>query len=230
MTRLRLGKLQSVALQAAAGALLVLGLTSVPGCQLIGGIARNAERMQSKKVDALYRGLQGKSFAVLVSADRAIQGEHIGLVDHLTTKLTDRLANPANVPLPAGRVPAADVLAYQVRNPSWPSRSYTQLAQDLGGVERIILVEVTEYRLHAEGNAYEWAGVAAATVTVIETDAASVDIGAFTRSVVVPFPDQRGMTPQDVSRQLISSALAGRLIDRVSWMFYNHEEPGDIKY
>jgi hypothetical protein len=202
----------------------------VPGCQLVGGILGNAARMTTKTVEPLYRGLGGKSYAVLVAADRSIQGEHVGLVEHLTSKITERLATSKIQPTPSGRVPADQVLGYQIRNPAWQSRSYSQLAEDLGGVERLILVEITEYRLHAEGNTYEWAGVASATVTVIETDAASVDIGAFSKSVIVPFPDEGGMTPQDASRQLISSALAQRLIDRITWMFFTHEESQDMKY
>ncbi len=227
-------------------AILCLAAPVLTGCQLVGGMMANAQRGGTRSVDAVYTGLQGKSFAVLVSADRAIRGEHPGLVERLAVGVTDRLRNPANQPTASGFVPVERVLRFQ-SDPNWPAKTYLQMAELLGEparpsptpggpeqparpVERLILVELNEYRLQEPGNNFEWAGLASATVSVIHTDTVLADTAAFTRTVNVPFPDERGMGPDQLSRQFVTSALSARLIDRVSWLFYRHDEPREITY
>ena len=104
-----------------------------------------------------------------------------------------------------------------------------ELAKELG-VERLIVVEVIEYRLTEPGNQYLWDGVAAGTVGVIEADTSISDEFAFEKSVRVTFPDKQGYGPSDFSRQELTTALALRFLDRVTWPFYNHQEPYYPKY
>ncbi len=205
--------------------MLLACVTLLPGCQLVGGMMENARRDSTKVVDAEYDGLAGKSFAVLVSADRAIQGEHPGLVEHVTDRVIDRLAAPSNKPKPAGYVPAADILQYQSRHPDWASKPFDTLAEEVGGVQRLVLVEVTEYRLNETGNAYEWDGAASGNVRIVEVEGEATDTFAFDKLVSVKFPDKKGITPDQISRSTMTSALALRFIDRVTWNFYTHDEP-----
>ncbi|MFO0832091.1 MAG: hypothetical protein U0637_09625 [Phycisphaerales bacterium] len=209
---------------------LATTLVSLPSCELVGGMMENARRNSTHIVEAEYEGLGGKSFAVLVTADRAIQGEHPGLVEHLTGKITERLAVAANKPTPAGVIPADAVLRYQSRHPDWASKPYDKLAEDLGGIQRLVLVEVVEYRLNEVGNAYEWDGAASGSVRVVEVDGGAIDTFAFDKLVNVRFPDKKGVTPDDVSRSAMTSALALRFIDRTTWNFYAHEEPMEPEY
>lgn len=210
--------------------LFAAALTLMPGCQLIGGMMANARRNSTHIVEAEYEGLGGKSFAVLVSADRAIQGEHPGLVEHLTDRITERLAASTNKPKAAGVVPVSDVLRYQSRHPDWASKPFDKLAEELGGVQRLIFVEISEYRLNESGNAYEWDGAAIGSVRVVEVDSGSLDTFAFDKLVNVVYPGKKGITPDQISRSAMTSMLALRFIDRASWNFYAHEEPVEPEY
>jgi len=207
-----------------SGAVLIM-LPLLAGCQLVGGMVENYRKDSTHKVEAEYIGLAGKSFAVVVQADRAIQGEHPGLVEFLSSRIADRLADPANSPAAAGFVSPADVASYQARNPSWAGKAPSELAKDLGGVSRLVMIEMIEYRLNEPGNPYEWDGVAAAIVSVVEVDSPAPDEPSFSRTMTVKFPGKKGFGPDQMSRQTVTSALAGRLVDRVSWLFYAHEEP-----
>lgn len=207
----------------ASGAVLVCAVLS--GCQLFGAVAENYKRESTHLVKAEYEGLGGKSFAVIVAADRALVGEHPGLVEHLTAKITERLSARDITPLASGFVPAQQVLRYQASNPAWGAKSPQDLASDLGGVDRVILIELGEYRLNEPGNAYEWSGVASGGVRVIEADGAYGDAYAFDKSVRVQFPDQKGVGPEQLGRVAVSSTLAKRFIDRVTWLMYDHQEP-----
>jgi hypothetical protein len=207
----------------AACTCIALGL--IPACTAVGFMAEAYRKDSTHEIKAEYTGLEGKSFAVVVTADRLIEADHPGLSDRLTSKMTERLSASANIPRAGGFIPAPQVLRYMYDNPGWIARPLSELAKGLGGVDRVIFVQVTEYRLNDPGNAYEWDGVASANVSVIEADGSDPDGFAYEKSVVVRFPDKKGVGADQINRGGVTSALSLRLIDRATWLFYNHQEP-----
>lgn len=222
--RARLSRFRSPAVLA-IGALMAIG---AGGCAVF-GIAAVAGKAISetgtRTIEAQYTGLEGKSFAVVIAADRAIQAEAPGLVEFLTIKITQRLHDHAQA---SAFVPPADVLEYLFRNPGWPAKPLDELAKELG-VERLVYLDVYEYRLHEPGNAYEWDGVAAGRAAVVEAESA-LGVYAFDRLIRVRFPGKSGFDRDKLSRQIVNTGLAQRFIDRASWLFYTHEEPKTIEY
>jgi hypothetical protein len=199
----------------------------IPGCNIVGvvgGMAEAYKQGSTHEIKADYTGLHDKSFAVVVAADRGIQAEHPDLVRHLTIKMTERLADNKNVPRAAGFVPAEDVLTYMYQHPGWSSKPMSELAKELGGVQRVLYVEVFEYRLREPGNQYEWDGAAGGTVALIETDSPLPDDYAYQKQVTVKYPDKKGYGPADMTVSAVNTVLASRLIDRVTWLMYDHQE------
>ncbi len=216
----------------AAAAILAGAAAIVGGCaagQLVGGMLSSYERTGSRDVEAKYRGLAGKNFAVVVHADRIIQADFPEVVGDLTITIARRLADPANAVGAAGYVPGDRVLQYQYNNPRWVVMSWRELAEEMG-VERLIVVELTEFRLSDPGNQYTWAGVASGIVRVVETDGPSGDIPVLQEPITVRFPDQDGYGPMQIPASGIRLALCKRFVDRASWLFYDHQEPNAIKY
>jgi hypothetical protein len=212
--------------KAAASALLGIAVfAGQSGCQAIGFMAESYKRGSTHEVKAEYTGMEGKSFAIVVTADRIIEADHPGIVDRLCSKITERLSNNANVPRAGGFVPAAQVLRYLYDNPAWPAHSLSDLGKDLGGVERLVYIELNEYRLHDPGNPYEWDGVATGRVTVVELDGLSPDTFAFEKTITVKYPDKKGTDVNQLGGSAVTSALSLRFIDRATWLFYNHQEP-----
>ena len=215
-----------------ATAILLAVMANMAGCNIIapiGGLVENYKRQSTHAVPEEYRGLAGKRYAVLVIVDRIIQGDNPDIVPYLTTKITERLIQEQQLVGAAGVIPADRLLNYLYDHPRWLSMPRDQLAKELG-VERLIVVEVIEYRLTEPGNQYLWDGVAAGTVGVIEVDTSISDEFAFEKSVRVTFPDKQGYGPSDFSRPELTTALALRFLDRVTWPFYNHQEPYYPKY
>lgn len=210
--------------------LVMAAAAGIPGCQLVGAIGANAEHTGSHRVEAQIVALEGKSFAVLVLAGRSIQGEYPSLVDHLTQKITERLAKPEAAPRAAGYVPPADVLRYTNNTPGWALKSKEELGRALGGVERLVVVEVIEYRLTDPGNRYVWEGVASGTVSVYDATGPGSELALTEKATSARFPDSLGHVDEEMSGQVVNSALAARFVDRVSWLFTAHDEPNDIKY
>lgn len=204
---------------------LLFLLGALSGCQVVGVAVEHYRRDATKTVAAESLALEGKSFAVIVTADRSIQGDFPNLPDMLAVRITERLANPANLPPAAGFVPPADVLRYIYDNPSWYLKDKKNLADALGGVDRLVILELLEYRLHDPGNAYVWNAVAAGTVSVYDPSSFTPEIAVMEKLVTVKFPDKIGLGPDDMDATLVNAALSLRMVDRTSWLFYDHQEP-----
>jgi hypothetical protein len=216
------------------GLALILPVVAVlaQGCNILGfggAMIESYRRSSTKTVAAEYKGLQGKNWAVVVIADRSIQAELPDIVPWMTGKICERLTKEQPKIIAAGMVPPERVLRYQYDHPSWISMPHEELAKALT-VDRLIVVEIIEYRLNDPGNQYLWSGLAAGTVGVVETESATPDEFAFEKSIRVKFPDEDNYGPTDFDRPTVATRLGGRFLDRVTWLFYSHEEPYYAKY
>jgi len=209
---------------------LLVGAT-LSGCgtlgALVGGMAESYKRSTPRTVEADSTILQGKSFAVLVTADRMIESQHPGIASELIGRISERLRENAGA---SGYVPPMVVIQYIANNPAWITRTHSEIAKQLDGVQRLIIIEVTEFSTNEAGNQYVWDGVASATLGVAEIDGPLPDDFAYQKSIRVKFPDKGVTTSSEMSRELIVGALLARLVDRATWLFYKHEEPHYITY
>lgn len=208
----------------AVAALLAATAITLTGCELVafaGVMAESYKENSTRTVYAEYTGLQNKSFMVLVAADRTIQASHPNLVGRLTMQISSRLAQNAGA---SGFVPPAAVLEYTYNNPRWVTMSYEDIAEEFG-VDRIVFVDLYEFRLHEPGNSYLWDGACAATIGVVECDGPLANEFSYTTDVSVKFPDDEGFGPTDISAQLVEGEVLRRFVDRSTWPFYDHQEP-----
>lgn len=214
-------------------ALVALGCV-IPGCvaaALVGGMAESARRHGSHTVYAEYEGLKGKTFAVVVAADRSIESQYPGLTAKLMDRINTMISN-AHAQMPDGATagPRVDRLLRVLYNrPEWPALPRKDVA-DMLGVERLIVVDLAAYRLHEPGNSHLWDGAAAGTVSVIEADSTVPDEPVYERTITVTFPDTTGVMVTDMARQVVHTELSNRFGNRVAWLFFDHEEANEIKY
>lgn len=216
----------------ATAAVLATTALNLAGCGALGfggATIESYRRSSTKTVEPEYAGLTGKKWAVIVSVDRVIQGEHPDLVLYMTEQMTSRISKANDTVAAAGYIPSDKLLSYLWDHPAWVTKPRGDLAKELG-VDRLIVVEILEYRLNDPGNQYLWAGIASGTVGVIEADSPAPDEYAFQKSVRVKFPDNQGTTQAEMPTQMVNSVLAQRFVDRASWLFYRHEEPYYPKY
>ena len=121
-------------------------------------------------------------------------------------------------------LPASFGLRWQFHTPEWELMPLGDMAQELN-VDRIVFVNLYEYRLNPPGNRYEWEGVAAADVGIIERDGLDPDAFAQTFDVSFRFPDKRGIGPESIPAAAVETVLLNRFEERVAWLFYDHIEP-----
>ncbi len=206
-------------LSLAAGVLAAL--VCIPSGCILSPMLRASELKGSHDVKAKYSGLTGKTFAVVVSADRMIQGEYPQLVGQVTTTVATYLSEQCDA---SGWVTPQDVLAFQYKNPRWSVMRLDDLAKELG-VERLVVVEIMEFRLHEPGNQYLWRAAATAKVGVIESDGPVTDNFIFQEQIRTIFPlAEKALGPAQISGEVVQVQLAKKLVNRVAWLFFDHEE------
>lgn len=221
----------------AAGA--IVGVVLLAGCQAFGVFAVMAdayERTGSSTIPAQYDGLRGKRVAVVVYTDMATAMDDPELITRVGANVSAVLAGTPEAGIGGefggGVINPMAVRNFQVSNPSWPAWSFGDIAKALGA-ERLVWVEIHTHRLHEPGNDYTFAGTMAGRVAVVESGEfvdEYVDDFAFESEVAVRFPDGEGYTKGDLTSGQVRSVLEKRFIDRVTWLFFEHEEANMIEY
>ncbi|MEE2682231.1 MAG: hypothetical protein VX641_07670 [Planctomycetota bacterium] len=200
------------------GLSLLLGGCFVPA--LAGAIGQNIERYKKIEVLAEYEGLDNETVAVVIQCEPSMLYEYPQIYGTMAMNISRRLQE---------NVPGIKVLAYQqvmqwqYQTPSWSMLAYGEIAEELG-VERVVLVEVYEFRLHPEGNRYLWDGACAGSVGVIERDGWDPDSFAKTWDISVKFPDVTGVGRESATESQIQMGVLAKFVDEVSWLFYRHVE------
>jgi len=194
--------------------LLALSL-GVSGC-IVGAIMSGP---QTYDIKAQYLGLQGKRVAVLVAADEYIlftqpKAEELissAIATELAGNVIDvRVANPAQV------------LEFMRSNPYWTTMPYSELITMLE-VDRLMVVDLSDYRLNEPGNQHIWRGNISANVLVIEGDSPDPDQAAFEAQIISLFPDNRAVGLVNADRSTVELATLQLFAVQVGHLFYDHE-------
>lgn len=185
------------------------------------GAAQNFEYQKLIEVLPRYDGLEHHSVAILVDAPLDLQYTKPELLDQVAGGLVSRLQE---------HVPDIKMLhPLQVRNwqfstPQWNAMAFGEMADELG-VDRIVLVDIQEFRLHPRGNRWLWEGACRASVGVIESDGYDTDSFADLWEVSSRFPDMEGLDRDSATEWEVQTGLLSEFIKQTSFLFYTHLEP-----
>ncbi|MBT8485488.1 MAG: hypothetical protein KJO43_07900 [Phycisphaerae bacterium] len=194
------------------------------GCaigHLIGGMLQNEEYQKLVETPPEYADLSGKRIAVVVDADLSVTYNHPKLVEMVTTGVTMRIGR--DVP-EAAVVHPQTILAWQWRTPQWNAMPYADLCESLN-VDRVVFIDIYEYRLNPPGNRWLWEGVCAASVGVIEREGFDPDMFADSFNVTSNFPSVTGVERTAASEGQIETGLLAQFIQKTAWLFHDHLEP-----
>ncbi|MFZ9914796.1 MAG: hypothetical protein ACO3IB_05585 [Phycisphaerales bacterium] len=203
-------------------ALATLAMLQLGGCiaGAVGAIGQQIERGKKLDVPAAYDGLEKRTCAVVVNADYATLVEHPEVVGNITANVSVRIRQYVKE---AAVLPPGEVLQWQYRTPQWRTMPHGEIARELG-VERLVFIDLYEYRLNPLGNSYLWDGAAGANIGVIEADGLAPDEFVYTTSIVVRFPNKEGIGRESARREDIERGLLTLFVQKTSWLFYRHIE------
>jgi hypothetical protein len=187
---------------------------------LVGAMAQSAEYEKRIEVLAQYSDLHDKTVAILVDVDSMTLYEHPNVAYTIAMGVWAGLRQ--NVPQ-ARLVPQQYVVEWQYRTPMWQAMPYSEVCEELN-VDRLIVIQVYEYRLNPPGNSYEWEGVCAASVGVVERDGIDPDAFAIQLDAGEHYPRDKGYTKDMLTRQVVETALLNLFIRETAWLFFDHIE------
>jgi hypothetical protein len=202
----------------------LLSLALLAGCaafQLAGALGQAYEEQKQIEVLAEYDGLEGKRVAVVVDADMNLRYQNPDLVQQVAAGVALRIQRDVS---DAQVINPAAVLDWQWRTPQWNAMPYGKIAEVLNA-ERVVFVDIYEYRLHPPGNRWIWEGVCAASVSVIESDAIDPDMFVDTFNVISEFPNMDNVDRNAADAQQIERGLLSEFVKQTTWLFHTHLEP-----
>lgn len=204
--------------------LVTVSIPVLGGCAigfLGAGMAQNFEYQKLLEVLPRYEGLEHKTVAVVVDADLATLYEHPTLCDTVAEGVTKRLGDRVSG---IRLLPQRFVRSWQFATPQWNALPYGDIARQLN-VDRVVLIDIQEFRLHPRGNRWMWDGECVAMVGLIERDGIEPDELADNIQVSARFPKLKELDRQGATEQAIQTGLYVEFIKHVGWLFYPHLQP-----
>ena len=116
------------------------------------------------------------------------------------------------------------VIAWQFNTTQWSAMPYGDLAARLE-VDRIVYVDMYEYRIHPPGNSWLYEGVCAATIGIIESDSFDPDSFAHAMNTITTFPSVSNLTRDEATPDRVQLGLLAKFIQDTSRLFYEHIKP-----
>ncbi|MFP4145912.1 MAG: hypothetical protein ACOCTI_05460 [Phycisphaeraceae bacterium] len=199
---------------------LLITLPTATGCGIGPWMAHGiAGGDKTADVKAKYRGLENQDVAVLVAADPASLAEHPRAPELVSRAVSGQIAK--YVP-GIGVANPGELAAFQRRNPYWKTQRPSELIDRLD-VDRLVLIDLADYRTHEPGNAHVWQGVIAGTVSVIEADAEDPDQAAFFDVAQVRFPEDKVLGVVDADDETIQLGMLQAFARLAGGFFYDHQ-------
>ena len=202
---------------------ILFGVSLLGGCEIFGVagvIGQNIEREKKIEVLAEYDGLRNTTAAVLVDTDMMVMYEYPTAVANICVNLSRRLAQNVEG---IGVLDPTFVLDWQYQTPGWQSLPYGDMCDELG-VDRVVWVDLFEFRLNPPGNRWQWDGAASATVGIVEIDGFDADSFAESYDVTSTFPNVPELGRESATASQIETGLLATFVQKAGWLFYDHIE------
>lgn len=202
----------------AAILLLIAVALFTPGCNLM-----PTTGPKTYNVKQAYDGLDNRTVAVLVATGEHIDFNYPQVREQLTRDISRRIATN----LPGVQITDPEqVLRFQEKNPYWTTRAPSELIRALN-VQRLVIVEVGEYRTHEPGDRYILRGVVTGNINVLEAEAPNPDNFAFSQSRRAAFPEESrskiGYGRESVSESVVETEARNRFAEDAAGLFYDHK-------
>ncbi len=191
------------------------------GCNVFGWMAQSVhgDKAQQTTKTAQYRGLQGRTVAVLVSASPQTGYSHPHAADAVTQAVSARLVREIDA---ADVIHPRDLDEFRKRNPHWNTLPYSELARRLA-VDRVVHIDLSRYQSREPGNAHQWQGVIVANIGVAEAESQDPASFAFATTLEVRYPESQRVGVVNANDATIQLGMVSRFSQRVVNLFKDHQ-------
>lgn len=196
-------------------ACLVVGVLLLVGCETPGA-------RKPIDVEASYLGLNNRSVAVLVSTSDHIDFKH----PDARRLITEEIARRIMINVPGVKVTdPTQIIAWQAKdeNRYWAARPPSAMVRHFA-VDRLVLVEIGEYRTHDPGDKYVLRGIVSATVNIYEAETGNPDnpSAMFPKNVMYPGPKESKIGRVGISEKEVEFKTQVRFCEETAGLFFDH--------
>lgn len=174
-----------------------------------------------RKVKAEFKGLEGKSLAVVVYTDQRTRYEYADLNLTLSAAIGSRIEkNVKNVKV----VSPARIVRYQDENAYWDEMDKTELGKALGA-DFVLFVPIEEFATRLPDSAYLYRGRVACEPSVYDVSKPPRDsrVHKFEKiRVLYPENEPAGLATENDRK--IRAKTEEIFAERLAWKFYDHTE------
>lgn len=191
------------------------------GCQLAGWVAHGvAGGEKTVQIKAQYRGMEGKSVAVIVGTDENTLYAYPTAPLAIAQSVSARLAEG----VPSARLTDPQQIAqFQRANPYWETLPPGDLIKRLA-VDRLVFVDLIRYTTHDPGDKNVWQGAIVARVDVYDSQNANPNDRVFSAPVQASFPESRAIGVLDADEKTIQLGMLKTFSLRAAGLFFDYEE------
>lgn len=203
--------------------LTLAGLASLGGCNVVGYMAHTVGGGEGPpiRVKAEYTGLANHRTAVLVNADLPLLYRHPQVQLEVTAAVNAELADGVTG---ISVVEARDVVEYQQRNIYWNTAMPRELMQNLG-VDRLVMIDLIEFRTNEPGNSMLYRGVISARVSAFAADADQPNNAVYGNVISAAYPPDRPEGVPDADPLAIRQGALALFARAVGGKFHDYEQP-----
>lgn len=171
-------------------------------------------------VPAQYTGLEGRTVAVMVAGDEYLLYRFPDAQIRLSSNVSARIAeNVDGVRV----INPMTISQFQKDNPAWMTLPYSELIRKVN-VDRLIIIDLSEYRLNDPGDKSMWRAVVSANVGVVEAEDIDPDNYTFFKNVKATFPEDGGIGVLNSDAETVELAVSTMFSQDVAELFYQHEK------
>ena len=204
----------------AVALMTAMGLTASVGCSVLDYASYViAGEEKPVTVTAAYRGMENKSFAVLVNTDEYALFKHPRIVVDVCRAVTSTVAADVSG---VTYMDPDQLDRFQKDNPFWATSPPGDLLQRLK-VDRLLLVSLVDYSLHEPGNAHVWRGTMVANVDIFEAEAIDPNNSVHRAIVKAVYPADTSIGLVNSNDQVVRFALLKAFGRKVANLFVDHE-------
>lgn len=199
--------------------LSVLLLIGVGGCNYMRWLSAPFWPDETKtKMPVQYEGMEGQKVAVVVSADEFLLHRFPTAPAEVGRAIGERMvANLNDIEM----MDPGEVTEYLKENPYWDVTPYSKLLEALE-VDRIVFVELIEYRTQEPGNAHIWKGMIAGHVNVLSAEAEDQDTPVFRTTIRAEFPEKNEFGVVSSSDEEIRLGMHSLFSRDAAGLFYEY--------
>ena len=210
---------------------LMLSCCSLCGCSIFafgGAIKQTFDDQKLVEMHPEYN-LDGMRVAIVITTDLSLHYQHPGIANLIVEGIVARLAKAASEGKPGVQnvriLNPGDVARWQFETPHWSAMPTGDLVDQLG-VDRVIYIDLHEYRLTPPGNRWLWEGLCEATIGIVEKDGYEQDGFTDVYQITATFPRRPSvLARQEADEADIARGLLTEFMKQTAWLFYFHLEP-----